>query len=192
MDKKKALEAVRTLLEYIGENPDREGLVGTPERFLKAWKYEWGAGYDPAFIFAQLESLKNGQFSKEQYDEMIIVKDIHYASHCEHHLAIFTGVAHIGYIPGETGKIVGLSKLARVVDVFSKTLQVQERLTQQIAECLEVNLHPQGVGVVVEGLHTCMCTRGVNQPESKTITSAMKGCFAEVVTKSEFLRLIGK
>ncbi len=180
---KVAEDAVRTLLCFIGENPDREGLVETPMRFLKAWD-EWAAGYekDP------LRILKTFVDGAENCDEMVIVTNIPIISKCEHHLADITGWAHVGYIPN--GKIVGLSKLARIVDLYARRLQVQERLTNQIADALVEGLAPKGVGVVVKATHACMSSRGVGIQGALTITSAMRGALLEKpAARAEFLSL---
>lgn len=172
------------LLQYIGENPNRGGLLETPKRFLKAWKH-WTSGYqeNPA------ELLKTFEDGAEGCDELILVKDIPIYSHCEHHLAAIFGHAHIGYIPN--GKIVGLSKLARLADMYARRLQVQERLTNQIADALDQNLKPQGVAVVVEARHFCMESRGVQKMGSATTTSAMRGVFRkETAARAEFMSLI--
>ena len=175
--------AVR-LLQFIGEDPSREGLQETPQRFLKAWKH-WASGYaqDPA------EILKTFEDGAEGCDQLILVKDIPIYSHCEHHLAAIFGVAHIGYIPN--GRIVGLSKLARVADIFARRLQVQERLTNQIADTLEEHLKPLGVAVIVKARHFCMESRGVEKMGSATITSAMRGVFREnAAARAEFMGLV--
>lgn len=172
------------LLQYIGEDVHRGGLLETPKRFLKAWEhYTSGYDKDPKSILKEFED------GAEQYNEMVLVKDIPVYSHCEHHLAPFYGVAHVAYIPN--GKIVGLSKLARLVDIFMRRLQVQERLTNQIANTLEEALNPLGVAVVIECSHTCMIARGVQVQGSTTITSAMKGVFMDQPeTRAEFMGLI--
>ena len=174
---------VKEMLGLLGENPDREGLQRTPVRVAKSLRYlTEGYQMDPQAI------LKNAIF-KEPYDEMVIVKDIDVFSLCEHHLLPFYGKAHIAYIPN--GKIVGLSKIPRVVEVFSRRLQVQERLTTQIAECLMEALKPEGVAVVIEALHLCMAMRGVKKADAYTITSSMLGAFREDArSRSEFLSLI--
>lgn len=172
------------LLQYIGEDPARGGLKETPERFLKAWR-EWGAGYrsDPADV------LKTFEDGAEKYDELILVRDIPIYSHCEHHLAPFFGKAHIAYIPN--GKIVGLSKLARLADGFARRLQVQERLTSQIAHALQDALTPTGVGVVLECRHLCMESRGVRAPGTSTTTSCLLGAMKdEGPARAEFMRLV--
>jgi len=173
---------VREMLRLIGEDPDREGLLETPARVVRMFE-EIFAGYsvDPGDVL--------GVTFDEQHEELVIVKDIVYYSQCEHHLAPFFGKVHIGYLP--SGKIVGLSKLARLVDAVTRRLQVQERITSQIADILEERLHPHGVMVVVEGEHLCMCARGVKKPGSKTVTSAIRGEFREsAALRDEFLQLI--
>jgi GTP cyclohydrolase I len=174
---------VKEMLGLLGEDPKREGLQRTPERVMKSLKYlTQGYQVDPK------EILKNAVF-KEPYDEMVIVKDIEIFSLCEHHLLPFYGKAHIAYIPN--GKIIGLSKIPRVVEVFSRRLQVQERLTTQIAECLMNALNPKGVAVVIEALHLCMSMRGVSKADAYTITSSMLGAFRkDARSRSEFLSLI--
>lgn len=174
---------VAEMLTLLGENPRREGLQRTPERVAKSLKYlTQGYQLDPK------EILKNAVF-KEPYDEMVIVKDIEIFSLCEHHLLPFYGKAHIAYIPN--GKIIGLSKIPRIVEVFSRRLQVQERLTTQIAECLMEALAPKGVAVVIEALHLCMSMRGVRKADAYTITSSMLGAFRrDARSRSEFLSLI--
>lgn len=174
---------VTELLELLGENPKREGLARTPVRVMKSLQYlTQGYQMDPK------EILKHAIF-KEPYDEMVIVKDIEIFSLCEHHLLPFYGKAHIAYIPN--GKILGLSKIPRIVEVFSKRLQVQERLTTQIAECLMTALNPKGVAVVIEALHLCMSMRGVRKADAYTITSSMLGAFRkDPRSRSEFLSLI--
>ena len=175
-------ELVRELLLYIGEDPDREGLRETPKRFLHAWKF-WTKGYreNPADVMKVFED------GGEKYDEMVIVKDIPLYSFCEHHLAQIVGTASVAYVPD--GKIIGLSKIARVVDIFARRLQVQERLTAQIAECLETYLQPKGVGVIITARHMCMESRGVERPGAVTITSALRGCLHEGPARAEFLEL---
>ena len=172
------------ILNLVGENKDREGLLKTPERAAKAISF-LTEGYDknPHKI------LKSAMF-KESYSEMVIVKDIELYSLCEHHLLPFFGKAHIAYIPN--GHIVGLSKLPRVVDVFSRRLQVQERLTEQILDCINDTLKPQGVAVVIEASHMCMMMRGVQKQNSITTTSGFRGQFEKIETRNEFLKLIGK
>lgn len=176
-------EAVSSILEGIGEDPHREGLLKTPERVARSLQFlTKGYSQNPE------ELLKNAVFT-EAYDEMVLVKDIDLFSMCEHHMLPFFGKAHVAYIPD--GKIVGLSKLARVVDVFARRLQVQERLTQQIRDAIQNVLNPKGVGVVIEAKHLCMVMRGVEKLNSVTTTSAMSGQFiTSQSTRSEFLRLI--
>jgi len=176
-------EAVYTMLGALGEDPEREGLIKTPERVAKSLRFlTKGYRQDPE------ELLKKALFT-EAYDEMVLVKDIDLFSMCEHHMLPFFGKAHIAYIPD--GKIVGLSKLARVVEVFARRLQVQERLTQQIRDAIQNVLNPKGVAVVVEARHLCMVMRGVEKLNSVTTTSAMSGQFiTSPSTRSEFLRLI--
>jgi|TARA_B110000046_G_scaffold170192_1_gene189998 GTP cyclohydrolase I len=170
------------IISLLGENIDREGLVKTPERASKAMKF-LTSGYktDPKQI------LESAMF-KEEYKEMVIVKDIELYSLCEHHILPFFGKAHIAYIPN--GHIVGLSKIPRVVDVFARRLQVQERMTEQILECINDTLKPQGVAVVIEASHMCMMMRGVQKQNSTTTTSGFRGSFKETDTRNEFLKLI--
>ena len=170
------------ILDLLGENATREGLLKTPERASKAMKYlTKGYEMDPQQI------LQSAMF-KENYNEMVIVKDIELYSLCEHHLLPFFGKAHIAYIPN--GHIVGLSKIARVVDVFSRRLQVQERLTEQILDCINTTLEPKGVAVVIEASHMCMMMRGVQKQNSLTTTSGFRGTFEKMETRNEFLKLI--
>lgn len=185
-DATEALAAhVRDTLRLIGEDPDREGLVKTPERVAKAYQFlTQGYEMDPEAI------LRSALFT-EDYSEMILVKDIEVFSQCEHHMLPFFGKAHVAYIPN--GKIVGLSKIPRLVDVFARRLQVQERLTLQVRDCLQDVLQPQGVAVVIEAQHMCMMMRGAEKQNSSTTTSAMSGVFLDNIhTRSEFMRLIGK
>ena len=176
-------KSIKTILEQIGEDPDREGLKLTPHRVAKAYEFlTQGYGKDVTEIL-------NGAIFNEKYDEMVIVKDIDFYSMCEHHLLPFFGKVHISYIPD--GKIIGLSKIPRLVDMFARRLQVQERMTQEIAETIQSNLRPRGVGVVVEAYHMCKMMRGVQKQNTNTITSAMLGTFkADARTRSEFLDLI--
>jgi GTP cyclohydrolase I len=199
--RQQALDAVRVLIAYIGDDPDRPGLQKTPERVIKAWEQDWGQGYNIDYFTKQQDSILNGKFDDgaENYNQMIIVKDIRFVSHCEHHLAEFSGKIHVGYIPAqkgplsEGGPILGLSKLVRVVDMYSKRLQVQERLTQQVADFINRNCRPIGVGVVAEATHSCMCSRGVRQYQTVAVTSALHGeMLNHIEVRSEFLRLIGK
>ena len=175
-------ELARELLVRLGEDPTREGLVRTPERYAKAYQYlTKGYNEDPAAV------LKDALFTVG-YDEMVIVKDIEMFSLCEHHLLPFFGKVHIAYIP--KGKVLGLSKLPRLVEVFARRLQVQERLTVEIAESIQHAIQPMGVGVVVEARHLCMMMRGVEKQHSATVTSSMLGAFRAQQTRQEFLSLI--
>lgn len=172
----------KDIISDLGENPDREGLLKTPERAAKAMQFlTQGYHQDPE------EILRSAMF-KESYDEMVIVKDIEVYSLCEHHILPFFGKAHIAYIPN--GYIVGLSKLPRIVDVFARRLQVQERLTEQILDCINETLRPQGVAVVIEAAHMCMMMRGVQKQNSITTTSGFRGQFEKIETRNEFLKLI--
>ncbi len=176
-------QLVKDLLKELGEDPYREGLTKTPERVAKAFGY-LTSGYGQT-----VAEVLNGAVFTEPYDEMVVVKDIELYSLCEHHLLPFFGKAHIAYLPA--GKIVGLSKLARLVDMFARRLQVQERLTTQIAEALQEALQPAGVAVVIEASHFCMMMRGVEKQNSQAITSCMLGAFRDSkATREEFLRLI--
>lgn len=170
------------IIKGIGEDPEREGVVKTPERAAKAMQF-----LTQGYSMNAEEILKKAVF-KETYDEMVVVKDIELYSLCEHHMLPFFGKAHIAYIPN--GKIIGLSKLPRVVDVFARRLQVQERLTNDILECLNNTLQPQGVAVVIEAVHLCMMMRGVQKQNSATTTSGFRGQFKEIETRNEFLKLI--
>ena len=178
-------EAVKTLIKWAGDDPDREGLIETPDRVIKAYE-NFFAGYnnDPREILSKEFQEVDG------YDEMIVLKDIRLESHCEHHLVPFIGTAHIGYIP--KNKVVGLSKLARVVEVFSKRLQIQEKLTAQIANAIDEVLEPKGVGVIIEASHLCVSTRGIHKQDSTMVTSRMLGIFRDNSdTRREFLNIIG-
>ena len=176
-------ELIKTLLFELGENSNREGLLKTPERVSKAWKY-LVRGYDQ-----DLSSVINNAIFNEEYDEMVTVNDIDFFSSCEHHLLPFFGKAHVAYIPN--GKIIGLSKIPRIVDMFGRRLQVQERMTHQIAEAINQALSPKGVAVVIEGTHMCMQMRGVQKQNSFTTTSSMIGQFRkDSKTRDEFLKLI--
>lgn len=182
--REEAMQAVKTLIEWAGDDPTREGLVETPKRVVAAYE-EFFEGYtqDPEDI------LRKTFEEVEGYDEMVIVKDIRLESHCEHHIVPILGTAHIGYIPNK--RVVGISKLARIVDVFGKRLQTQETMTSQIATTIENVLNPKGVAVVIDAGHQCMSTRGVHKTESSTVTSSMKGVFKEnQVTRNEFLSFI--
>jgi GTP cyclohydrolase I len=185
MDYSKVENSIKTILQEVGEDPAREGLLKTPGRVARAYEFLTD-GYTK-----NIDEILNGAIFKEKYDEMVIVKDIDFYSMCEHHLLPFYGKIHIAYIP--KGKIVGLSKIPRIVDVYAKRLQVQERMTQEIADTLEKYLHPRGVAVVAEGFHMCMMMRGVQKQNSITTTSAMHGIFKEDArTRTEFLDLISK
>ena len=175
-------ELARELIVRLGEDPDREGLARTPERFTKAFRYLMkGYNEDPQQI------LRDALFNVD-YDEMVIVKDIEMFSLCEHHMLPFFGKVHIAYIP--KGKVIGISKLPRLVEVFARRLQVQERLTVQIAETIDKAIQPMGVGVVIEARHLCMMMRGVEKQHSETVTSSMLGAFRAQQTRQEFLALI--
>jgi len=182
--KDQAEAAVRTLLAWAGEDPTREGLLDTPKRVVEAYG-DWYSGYneDPR------EFLERTFKEVAGYDEMIVLRDIEFESHCEHHMAPIIGRAHVGYLPD--GKVVGISKLARVVETYARRFQVQEKMTAQIAACIQDVLHPLGVGVVVEGVHECMTTRGIHKRGVSMITSKMLGSFREDArTRAEFLRFI--
>ena len=179
-----AEDAVRVLLRWAGEDPGREGLLDTPKRVAKAYG-DWFSGYaiDPTEYLARTFEEVAG------YDEMIVLRDIEFESHCEHHMAPIIGKAHIGYLPD--GKVVGISKLARVVEAYARRFQVQEKMTAQIARCIQDVLQPRGVGVVVVGAHECMTTRGIHKRGVSMITSKMLGNFRDDArTRSEFLRFI--
>jgi GTP cyclohydrolase I len=179
-----ARDALKTLLRYIGDDPEREGLLETPDRVLRAYA-EHFSGYrlDPAELLARTFT------DVEGYEELVLVSDIEVFSHCEHHMVPFVGRAHVAYIPN--GRVVGLSKLARVVDVFAKRLQVQEKLTAQIAGAIQQHLGPQGVAVILQCQHFCMCYRGVKKPSSWTTTSKLHGLFlTDPAARTELLKLI--
>ena len=182
-DEPRAAAAVRELLIAIGEDPDREGLVETPQRVARAYR-ELLAGMRQEAHDVLTTTFDLG------HDEMVLVKNIELWSMCEHHMVPFTGVAHVGYIPSETGRITGLSKLARLVDVYARRLQVQERLTTQVADSLVRILEPRGVIVVIEAEHLCMTSRGVRKPGSRTITSAVRGALHAPATRAEAMSLI--
>jgi GTP cyclohydrolase I len=184
--REEAEAAVRTLLRWIGEDPDREGLQETPHRVVKAFQ-EHFKGYlvDPADI------LRKTFEEVEGYDEMVILKDISFESHCEHHMAPIVGRAHVAYLP--VRRVVGISKLARLVEAFAKRLQIQERMTAQIADAIQEVLQPRGVGVVIEATHHCMTTRGIHKPGSLMVTSRLLGEFkTNPDTRREFLAIVGK
>jgi len=184
VSKAEAEAAVRTLLSWAGEDPKREGLLETPKRVAEAYR-DWFSGYaiDPRdYLQRTFEEMAG-------YDEMIVLRDIEFESHCEHHMAPIIGKAHVGYLP--TSKVVGISKLARVVDVFARRFQVQEKMTAEIARCIDEVLQPRGVGVVIEATHECMTTRGVHKRGVSMITSKMLGAFRDDArTRSEFLTFI--
>ena len=180
-----AKEAVRTLIKWAGDDPQREGLIETPRRVVKSYKnFFSGYNLDPREILTKKFREVDG------YDEIIILKDIRLESHCEHHMVPFVGIAHVGYLPKK--KIVGLSKLARLVEIFAKRLQIQEKLTAQIANSIDEVLQPRGVGVIIEASHLCVATRGIHKPDSKMVTSRMLGSFRDdPATRKEFLELVG-
>ncbi|WP_456930793.1 GTP cyclohydrolase I FolE [Geodermatophilus sp. SYSU D00079] len=184
VDQERAAAAVRELLIAVGEDPDRPGLRDTPGRVARAYAETFaGLWQDPADVLATTFD--------EDHDEMVLVKDIPMYSTCEHHLVPFHGVAHIGYIPGEDGKVTGLSKLARLVEVYARRPQVQERMTSQIADALADVLKPRGVLVVIEAEHLCMAMRGIRKPGSTTVTSAVRGIFRDnPATRSEAMSLV--
>jgi len=176
-------ELLREILRRIGDDPDREGLHLTPDRIVRSWKEIYG-GYAE-----QAEDLLITQFQAEQYDEMVLLRDFEFFSTCEHHMLPFYGKAHIAYLPNQ--KIVGLSKLARLTDMYARRLQVQERLTFQIANDLQRVLKPKGVAVMIEAKHQCMCSRGVRKQEGKMVTSCLLGAFKEnLASRTEFLALV--
>ena len=179
-----ALKAVKTLIDWAGDDPSREGLIETPDRVIRAYK-EFFAGYeeDP-------EQVLEKTFEEvEGYDDAVIVRNIRVESHCEHHMVPILGVAHVGYIPNK--RVVGISKLARIVDIFGKRLQTQETMTAQIADTIQRVLEPKGVAVVIDAGHQCMSTRGIHKTESSTITSRMLGIFRDKAeTRAEFMNLI--
>jgi GTP cyclohydrolase I len=181
-----ALEAVRTLIRWAGDDPDREGLVDTPDRVIRSYQeFFSGYGQDPAEVLAKTFSEVDG------YDEMIVMNDIRFESHCEHHMVPIIGKAHIGYLPDH--RVVGISKLARLVDVYARRLQIQEKMTVQIADTLQQVLRPKGVAVVIEAAHQCMTTRGVHKPGAALVTSRMLGAFRnDPTTRREFLAIIGR
>ncbi|MFZ0196590.1 MAG: GTP cyclohydrolase I FolE [Pseudolabrys sp.] len=182
-DRAEVEAAIRTLIEWTGDDPDRDGLAETPSRVARAFE-EFFAGYgqDP------VEMLQKTFEEIEGYDEMIALRGIRFGSHCEHHMAPIIGQAWVAYVPN--GRVVGISKLARVVEVYAKRLQIQEKMTAQIANTINDVLKPQGVGVIIKASHHCMTTRGVNKPESDLVTSRMLGCFRDnPLTRQEFLSM---
>lgn len=176
------LNGIRSLLRALGENPDREGLIKTPDRFMRSLEF-LTSGYR-----ADVHRLMNNAVFHEKYNDMVIVRDIELYSLCEHHILPFFGRCHVGYIPN--GKVIGLSKIPRIVDAFARRLQVQERLTNEISEALHSHLAPLGVGVVIEAYHFCMMMRGVEKQNSYTMTSSMLGAFQDMSTRTEFLTLL--
>ncbi len=177
--------AVRTLIRWSGDDPDREGVLGTPARVVRAYE-EYFAGYhsDP------VEVLERTFEETEGYDEMVVLRDITFESHCEHHIAPIIGKVHVAYLP--RSRVVGISKLARVVEIFARRLQIQEKLTTQIADTINQVLEPRGVAVVIEALHHCMTTRGIHRPGTMMVTSRMLGGFrSDARTRREFLTMIG-
>jgi GTP cyclohydrolase I len=184
--REEAEAAVRTMILWAGDDPDREGLLETPSRVVRAYE-EFFAGYaqDPREILAKTFSEVEG------YDEMIVMNDIRFESHCEHHMVPIIGKAHVGYLPNK--RVIGISKLARLVEVYARRLQVQEKMTVQIADTLQEVLHPKGVAVVIEAAHQCMTTRGVHKPGVGLVTSRMVGAFRDdPSTRREFLAVIGR
>jgi len=180
-----AEDAVRTLIRWAGDNPGREGLLGTPQRVTKSYQ-EYFAGYD----IDPMELLQRTFEEVDGYDEMVLLRDIPFESHCEHHLAPIIGKAHVAYMP--RSRVVGISKLVRVVDAYARRLQIQEKMTAQIANAIEEVLEPKGVAVVIEAAHQCMTTRGVHRPGVAMVTSRMLGLFrSDARTRREFLALIG-
>lgn len=183
--REEACAAVRTLIQWAGDNPDRQGLLETPDRVVRSYE-EFYSGYnqDP------VEILKKTFDETSGYDEMVVLKDVGISSHCEHHMAPIIGRVHIGYLPDKS--VVGISKLARIVDVYARRLQIQEKMTAQIADALDEVIHPRGVGVVVEAAHHCMTTRGIQKQGVMMVTSRMLGSFrSDPKTRREFLTFIG-
>ena len=183
--REEAEEAVRTLLRWAGDDPNREGLTGTPDRVVRSFE-EFFSGYDDdpvAYLERTFEEV-------EGYDEMIVLRDIRFESHCEHHLAPIIGRAHIAYLPNR--RVVGISKLARVLEAYARRLQIQEKLTAQVANTIHDVLQPRGVGVIIDAAHQCMTTRGVHKPGMSMVTSHMLGCFrTDPSTRREFLAIVG-
>jgi GTP cyclohydrolase IA len=183
-DRAEVESAFRTIIRWTGDDPDRDGLVDTPARVARAFEeYFAGYGQDPALILQKTFEVIEG------YDEMIVLRGIRFESHCEHHLAPIIGRVWVAYIP--RGRVVGISKLARVVEVYAKRLQIQEKMTAQIANTIEEILNPQGVGVIIKATHHCMSARGVHQPDTDLVTSRMLGCFRDnALTRQEFLTMV--
>jgi GTP cyclohydrolase I len=184
-DRAEAEAAVRTLIRWAGDDPDREGLVGTPARVARAYEeFFSGYGIDPVDVLSRTFEETEG------YDEMVVLRDIRFESHCEHHMAPIIGRAHIAYLPRR--RVVGISKLARLLEVYSRRLQIQEKLTAQIANTIDEVLQPRGVAVVLDAAHQCMTTRGIHKPGSSMVTSRMLGAFrSDASTRREFLSIIG-
>lgn len=183
--KDEAMQAVKTLLRWAGDDPNREGLIETPKRVVEAYE-EFFEGYtqDPAKILAKTFEEVEG------YDEMVLLKNMRLESHCEHHIVPIIGKAHVAYIPNK--RVVGISKIARLVDVYAKRLQTQETMTAQIADTIEEVMQPKGVAVIIDAKHQCMTTRGVHKTETTTVTSQVRGLFkSDPRTRSEFMQLIG-
>jgi len=184
--KDEAEEAIRTLIRWAGDDPDREGLVGTPDRVARAYKE-----FFSVYLEDPIEILQRTFEETDGYDEMVVLKDIRLESHCEHHMVPIIGIAHIAYLPNR--RVVGISKLARVLEVYAKRLQIQEKLTAQVANTIQEVLEPQGIAVVIEAAHQCMTTRGVKKPGVTMVTSKMLGCFRDnPETRREFLSIIGR
>jgi len=182
-----ALEAVRTIIRYLGDDPEREGLIDTPRRVIKSWGTLYG-GYDK-----NIEEVAATNFSSDGYDQMVILKDIEFWSTCEHHMLPFYGSVSVGYLPNAQGRVLGVSKLARIVEMYARRLQIQERLTNQIAEAIVACIDCDGVGVVTRAKHLCMVARGVEKRQSDMVTSAMIGTIRQSpATRNEFLTLIGE
>jgi len=181
-----ALSAVKTILKYIGEDPDREGLLRTPERVVRSWDKLYG-GYKQ-----KLEDVVKADFDAEGYDQIVMLDDIEFWSTCEHHVLPFYGKVSVGYLPDKkTKRVIGVSKMARIVEMYARRLQIQERMTQQIANALKESINAEGVGVVVRARHLCMVARGVQKQQSWMVTSEMLGSFRnETATRQEFIRLI--
>ena len=185
-DRAEALQAVRTLIRWAGDDPDREGLIETPDRVVRSYEeFFSGYGQDPTEVLAKTFAEVDG------YDEMIVMNDIRFESHCEHHMVPIIGKAHVGYLPAH--RVVGISKLARLVEVYARRLQIQEKMTVQIADTLQKVLRPKGVAVVIEAAHQCMTTRGVHKPGAALVTSRMLGAFRNnPTTRREFLAIIAR
>jgi GTP cyclohydrolase IA len=183
--REQAMEAVRTLLRWAGDNPGREGLLGTPDRVVRAYEeFFSGYGEDPVQLLHRTFEEISG------YDEIVLLKDIRFESHCEHHMAPIIGKAHVAYLPNN--RVVGISKLARLVEVYAKRLQIQEKMTAEIANTIDEVLRPNGVAVVIEAAHQCMTTRGVHKPGVNMVTSRMLGVFrTDATTRRELLSMIG-